>query len=112
MGWSRASTMNLQIRYAKQTAALVAQAACFEFKKLLPAPFKQWTAEHLANECFFGFDGSLKVRDDTILITLYNVPESLGLRQHFSKLPEKLVQQGINPKVPWLFDFKVDFVFK
>jgi Transposase DDE domain len=48
MAWSRASTFNLNIRYAKQSAALLAQAACFEFKKLLPKPFKQWTAEHFA----------------------------------------------------------------
>ena len=112
MGWNRAATMNLNVRLAKQTAALLAQAACFELKQLLPQPFSQWSAQHLAKTFFLDFDGSLKVRDDTIVITFYGVPEKLGLHQHFTHLPQRLARSGINPKVPWLFDFKVDFVFK
>jgi hypothetical protein len=27
-------------------------------------------------------------------------------------LPEKLEAEGVNPKVPWLYNFKVDFRFK
>jgi hypothetical protein len=27
-------------------------------------------------------------------------------------LPNKLISQGINPKIPWLYDFKLDFRFK
>jgi len=27
-------------------------------------------------------------------------------------MPEKLSSEGINPKIPWLYDFKLDFRFK
>lgn len=112
MGWNRAATMNLNVRFAKQTAALLAQAACFELKQILPQPFKQWTAPHMAKSIFLDFDGDLKVSDDTILITFYGVPQHLKLHEYFTNLPQRLIRSGINPKVPWLFDFKVDFVFK
>ena len=112
MRWDRASTLNLNIQYAKQTAALIAQAACFELKSLLPQPFSQWTALHTAETCFLGLDGNLKVVGDTIKITFYNVPKELNLHQYFSNLPAKLRQQGINPNVPWLYGFKIDFVFR
>jgi len=34
------------------------------------------------------------------------------LKQHYEDLPNKLQMQGVNPKIPWLFDFKLDFRFK
>ncbi len=111
MAWTRASTWNLNIRYAKQSAGLLAQAACFELKKLLPQPLSQWTAKHTAQSIFLNMDANLKVKDDTIIITFYNAPNSLQLQKHFSNLPAKLAQQGINPKIPWLFNFKLDFRF-
>ncbi len=112
MGWNRASTLNLNIRFGKMTLALIAQAATYQLKKKLPIPYKKWTAEHLANSIFRGIDGDLRVKNDTIIVTFYNVPESLDLRKNYENLPEKLKAEGINPKVPWLFNYKVDFRFK
>jgi hypothetical protein len=112
MGWDRASTMNLNIRYGKMSLALIAQAATYELKKKLSAPYKQWTAEHLANSIFKSIDADLRVQKDTIIVTMYNVPETLGLKKHYENLPRKLVSEGINPKIPWLYDFKLDFRFK
>lgn len=112
MGWDRAATMNLNIRYGKLSLALVAQAATFQLKKKLPSPYKKWTAKHLADSVFRGIDGDLRVKDDTIIVTMYNVPESLNLRQHYENLPRKLEMKGVKPGIPWLFDFKVDFRFK
>jgi len=112
MGWHRAATMNLNIRYGKLSLGLIAQAATFQLKKKLPSPYRTWTAKHLADSVFRGIDGDLRVKDDTIIVTMYNVPESLNLRQHYENLPEKLERKGVNPMIPWLFDFKLDFRFK
>lgn len=112
MAWNRASTLNLNIRFARQSAALIAQAACFELRQILPKPYRSWTAKHLAQTIFLGFDGDVRVHKDIIIITFYNVPKYLGLHKHFENLPNKLKQQGIDPKVPWLFGFMVDFRFK
>ncbi|MFH1321284.1 MAG: transposase [Bacteroidota bacterium] len=112
MGWNRASTMNLNIRYGKMSLALIAQAAVCQLRKKLPAPYKKWTASHLADTIFHGFDGDLRVEDDTIVVTFYNVPDYLYLQNHYVNLPNKLEKEGINPKVPWLYNFKVDFRFK
>jgi len=109
MGWDRASTMNLNIRFGKMSLALIAQAAAYQFRQKLPAPYNQWTAESLADNIFHGIDGDLKVIDDTIVVTMYNVPEKLNLKPHYENLPYKLEAEGINPKVPWLYNLKVDF---
>lgn len=112
MGWDRTATMNLNIRYGKLSLALIAQAATFQLKKKLPSPYKNWTAQHLADSVFRGIDGDLRVKDDTIIVTMYNVPESLNLRQHYENTPEKLLREGFDPRIPWLYDFKLDFRFK
>jgi hypothetical protein len=112
MGFDRASTFNLNIRYGKMSLALLAQAATYQFRKKLPEPYKNWNAVHLADAIFSKFDGAISVKNDTIIVTCYNVPEELKLQQHYQNLPKKLISEGINPKVPWLYDFKLDFRFR
>ena len=112
MGFDRASTFNLNIRYGKMSLALLAQAATYQFRKKLPEPYRNWNAIHLADAIFSKFDGAISVKNDTIIVTCYNVPEQLKLQQHYQNLPEKLISEGINPKVPWLYDFKLDFRFR
>jgi len=112
MGFDRASTFNLNIRYGKMSLALLAQAATYQFRKKLPKPYNQWDAAHLADAIFNKFDGAICVKDDTIIVTCYNVPEELKLQQHYQNLPEKLISEGIDPKAPWLYNFKLDFRFR
>lgn len=112
LGWNRASTMNLNIRYGKMSLALIAQAASYQLKKKLPKPYRSWTAEHVANSIFKGVDADLRVNKNTIIVTLYDVPERLRLKKYYENLPEKLKNEGVNPKIPWLYDFEIDFRFK
>lgn len=112
MGWNRAATMNLNIRYGKLSLALIAQAVAYQLKEKLPQPYKDWTAQHLSNSVFRGIDGDLRVKDDTIIATLYDVPQSLNLKQHYENMTERLVREGVDPRIPWLYDLKTDFKFK
>ena len=112
MGFDRASTFNLNIRYGKMSLALLAQAATYEFRKKLPQPYKKWKSTHLADAVFSKIDGDIRVKEDTIIVTCYNAPKELNLQQNYQGLPEKLISEGINPKIPWLYDFNLDFRFK
>jgi len=112
MGWNRASTMNLNIRFGKMSLALIAQATAYQFRQKLPAPYKQWTAKSLADNIFHSIDGDLRVIDDTIVVTMYNVPEELNFKPHYENLPHILEAERIDPRVPWLYNLKVDFRFK
>jgi len=112
LGWNRAATLNLNIRFGRLSMALIAQAACYEFRKKLPGGIKNWTADSLGRKLFNGIDGDIRVKDDTIIVTCYNAPEANALKEHYENLPPKLEAEGINPKIPWLYDFKVDFRFK
>jgi len=110
LGWNRAGTMNINIRYGQMTMALIAQAAIHRLRERLPEPYRNWDANHLAQDIFHGLEGDVRARDDTILVTYYNAPAEL--RAHYENLPEKLAKQGIEPTVPWLYNYKLDFRFR
>jgi len=112
MGFDRASTFNLNIRYGKMSLALLAQAATYELRKKLPKPYNRWNSTHLADAVFSKMDGDIKVKNDTIIVTCYNAPKELNLQNNYQDLPAKLIAEGIDPKIPWLYDFKLDFRFK
>ncbi|MFH0879048.1 MAG: transposase [Lentisphaerota bacterium] len=112
LGWHRAGTMNLNIRYGQMTMALLAQAVIHQFRQRLGEPCLSWDAEHLARSIFSGIDGDVRIQQDTILVTLYNAPQPDLLRQHYENLPEKLAAEHVDPRMPWLFNFKLDFQFK
>jgi len=112
MGFDRASTFNLNVRYGKMSLALLAQAATYQLRCKLPKPFNRWNAKHVADAIFNKIDGDIRVKRDTIIVTCYNTPKEFNLQEHYINLPQRLTSEGINPKIPWLFDFKLDFRFK
>jgi hypothetical protein len=116
LGWNRASTLNLHIRCGHMTLALLAQAALYQLRQRLGEPYANWDCEHLAKAVLRGMDGDVRVYGDTIVVTLYNAPDVPppygGLRAHFEHLPAKLRQEGVDPRVPWLYDFQLDLRFR
>jgi len=112
LGWNRASTFNLNIRYGRLSMALIAQAVIYQLRKKLSENINRWTAESMAQKFFKGIDGDLRVKNDKIIVTLYNAPSVEILKEHYENLPRKLEAEGVDPRVPWLYDFKVDFRFK
>ena len=112
LGWERAGTLNLNVRYGQMTMALVAEALIHQLRQRLGKPFCSWDASHLARQLFEGLDGDIRVSGDTILVTYYNAPNADKLRGHYENLEEKLGAEGISNKVPWLYNFKLDFRFK
>ena len=111
LGWKRAGTLNLNIRYGHMSMALVAQAAIHEFRNRVGRPYAAWDSKHLANALFNGLNGDLRVQDDTILVTFYNPPNVELLRANYQNLPARLAQGNIDPRIPWLYNFKLDFRF-
>lgn len=112
MGWNRASTFNLNIRYGKMSLALLAQAATYQLKAKLPRPYRQWSARSLAEKVLTNMEGDIRVRDDKIIVTYYRDHEPLGLKNHYHNISGQLERENIDPRIPWLFDFKLEFRFK
>jgi len=112
LGWKRAGTTNLNIRYGQMTMALVAQAVIHQLRDRLGDPFSGWDADHLAKDLFRGLDGDVRVNGDTIIVTYYNAPNESRLREHYENLPNKLSRENIDPHLPWLYNFKLDFRFR
>lgn len=111
MGLNRASTMNLNIRYANLAMAMLAQAATYELRKNMTSEYRKWDAKHLANEVLAWNDGDIKVKDDTIIVTFYGSSDYIK-KDEFVNLPAKLKQNNIDPHIPWLYNYKLDFRFK
>jgi hypothetical protein len=112
LGWQRAGTMNLNIRYGQMTLTLMAQAACSMMRRRLGSPVHQWDAAHLAKDFFRGLEGDIRVQGETILVTYYNAPNTDLLKKHYENLPQTLEAEGVTATIPWLYDFKLDFRFK
>lgn len=112
LGWDRAGTMNLNVRYGQMSLSLITQACVNQLQQRLGKPFCDWDAQHLARQFFERLEGDIRVEDDTIVVTLYNAPNVSVLREHYENLPQKLQKEGIDPAVPWLYGFKLNFRFK
>ena len=112
LGWDRAGTLHLNIRYGHLSMVLLAQAAIHQLRERLGEPFLQWDALHFARHLFEGLEGDVRVENQTIVVTLYNPPNAALLRHHYEHLPEKLAREGVDPHIPWLYNFKIDFRFK
>jgi len=112
LGWKRAATLNMNIRLGKLSMGLMAQALIYQLRQKLPPDIQNWTAESLAERLFSSIDGDIRVRDDTIVVTFYNAPNYDYFKEHYQSLPKKLEAEGVDPRVPWLYNFKVNFRFK
>lgn len=112
LGWKRAGTLNLNIRYGQMTMALVAQAVLHGTRRLLGEPYSTWDAAHFAKSLLAGLEGDIRVRDDTIVVTYYNAPNVALLREHYEGLPDRLESEHVDPHIPWLYGFKLDFRFR
>lgn len=112
LGWNRAGTQNLNIRYAQMTMALIAQTVISMLRQSLGQPFASWDAKHFAQDFFRGLEGDIRLHNDTIIVTYYNAPNADQLSQHYTRLPEKLQEHNTDPRIPWLYGYKLDFRFK
>ena len=75
-------------------------------------PVATWDAPHLARALLQGLEGDVRVSDQTIVVTYYNAPQAEQLRGHYEDLPQKLRAENVNPAIPWLYGYKLDFRFR
>ena len=106
-----AGLQTIQIVSAQFTA-LIAQALIHQLRQRLGAPCQQWDSPHFARDFFAGLEGDLRVEADTIIVTYYNAPGAAEWKRHFENLPKQLEQEKVDPRIPWLYNFKLDFRFR
>jgi hypothetical protein len=111
LGWDRAGTANLHIRYGHMTMSLLAQAALYQLRQRLGEPWASWDCRSMAQRLLGGLEGDIRVQGDVIVVSYYNAPNADRLRQAYSGLPAKLSAEGVDPRIPWLYGFKLDFRF-
>jgi hypothetical protein len=92
--------------------ALIAQAVLFQLRQRLGQPMASWDAPHFAKEILQGLDGDIRVTHDTIVVTYYNAPHADRLRPRYEDLPDQLDRDNVDPRIPWLYNYKLDFRFR
>ena len=112
LGWDRAGTQNLHIRYGHMTMSLIAQAVTAQLRQRLGPPVSGWACAALADKYLRGLEGDIRVDEGTIVVTYDNAPDAHRLQEADTGLPAKLSAEGIDPRIPWLYDFKLDFRFR
>jgi hypothetical protein len=88
--------------------ASVTQALIYQLRKCLGEPFAKWESLHLAKHLFSGLEGGRRVEHDTIVVTSYNASNASRWKQHVENLSWHLEKESVDPKVPWLYNFKLD----
>jgi hypothetical protein len=48
----------------------------------------------------------------TILVTYYNAKDAELLQRSDADLPRKLKADKVDPRIPWLYNFQLDFCFR
>lgn len=112
LGWNRAGTQNLHIRFGRMSLVLIAQTVIHQLRERLGEPYRTWDAQHLAKDLLAGLDGDVRVHDDTIIVTCYNAPEASKLSRLYENLPAKLEAKSLDCRIPWLYGYKLDFRFR
>jgi hypothetical protein len=74
--------------------------------------YRNLTAAMLSEKVFTNMEGDIRVKGDTIVITYYKDHEILGLREKYHNISQQLENENISPKIPWLYDYKLEFRFK
>ena len=76
MGWDRAGTLNLNIRYGQMTMALLAQAVLHQSAACgLGEPYAEWDAGHLARSLLAGLECDICVSGEDNRGDLQQGPE-------------------------------------
>ena len=112
LGWQRAGTPTLHIRFNQMTLALEAQAALYQLRQRLPPLYRAWSAHQIATQLFSVLSGDLHVQRDTLVVTLYDAPFDRAVAEPYEHLPDVLAREGVDPRIPWLFNFKLRFRFR
>jgi Transposase DDE domain len=112
LGWDRAGTQNVNIRYGHMTLALLAQAVLNQLRRRLGEPLRSWDAKHLAKDLLQSLEGDVRVSGNTIVVTYYNAPQTEIFREHYENLPQKLRADQVAPQIPWLYNYQLDFRFR
>ena len=46
------------------------------------------------------------------MVTFYGAKELQPYREQFEHLPERLRAENVDPRIPWLYDYPLDFRFR
>jgi hypothetical protein len=111
IGWKKVRTWNQNIRFGKMSLSLLAQAAAFQFKARLPKEYQKVNAETIAEKYLKGASGDIRVKEDKLIVTFYNMAPEVAQNPFYQNLSQNLAAEGVDPRIPWLYGFKPEFRF-
>lgn len=91
--------------------ALLAQATIFRLRQN-PLNASENSLRKTFPKILTNLEGNIRVKGNSIIVTDYKDHEKFRLKNKYQNISKQLEKENISPKIPWLYDFKLDFRFK
>ena len=90
---------------------LLAFHALDNFRHDLGTGYRSKTPEMIHRELIDGVQGRVQLRGDTITVNIYGFEHQAAAASILTNLEGKLARAGIDPRIPWLGNRRLEFAF-
>ena len=112
LGLNCLPSLELHAIQAALTLRLVAHHLMDNFRMNLASKFAKMTPELIHRHFIRGVQGKVQLKKEQIHIDIYGFRHQAMVKNIFTNLENKLLAKGIDPRVPWLNNYKLHFEFK
>jgi len=112
LGINHLPSLNLNAIQAMLSFKLVAYHLVDNFRNDLGADYASKTPETIFNEFINGVQGRIELKNDTIVVHVYNFKHERAVASIMNNLNAKLLKANVDPYIPWLGNRRLDFEFQ
>jgi len=111
LGIDHLPSLNLNAIQAMLSLRLVAFHAMDNFRHDLGAEHISKTPELIYRHFLDGVQGRVQLRGDLITVSIYGFKHDREVASIFLNLESKLIRAGVDPRIPWLGNRRLEFKF-
>jgi len=111
LGVDKLPSLNLNAIQTMLSLRLLAFQAVDNFSHDLGPDYKRQTPEIIHREFVDGVQGRVQLRGNVITVNIYGFEHQAAAASIMTHLNEKLVRARIDPRIPWLGNRRLEFIF-
>jgi len=111
LGLDKLPSLNLNAIQTVLSLRLLAFHALDNFRNDLGAGYRSKTPKMIHREFIDGVQGRIQLRGDTIVINIYGFEHQAAAASILTNLEGKLSRAGIDSRIPWLGNRRLEFAF-
>ena len=111
LGMDKLPSLNLNAIQTVLSLRLLAFHALDNFRHDLGAGYRSKTPEMIHREFIDGVQGRIQLRGNTITVNIYGFDHQAAAASILTNLHGKMSRAGIDPRIPWLGNRRLEFAF-